>query len=62
MFRMIFKIFFQNYLLSIINAHESLAKKLLGRERGIGECLGFSHPLGSGGGWGLVGVVTPSHA
>ena len=31
-FHMIFKIFFQNYSLSIINAHGPLAKRLWGRE------------------------------
>ena len=52
---MIFKIFFQNYSLSIINSHRSLAKRLQGTERGLGVSSGFSHPLGKGGGWGLVG-------
>ena len=61
-FHMIFKIFFQNYSLSIINAHQSLAKRLWGREQGLGESSGFSHPLGRKGGWGLVGVVADSHA
>ena len=41
-FQMIFKIFFQNYSLSIINAHRSLAKGLQGRERKLGESSGFS--------------------
>ena len=61
-FRIIFKIFFQNYSLSIINAHRSLAKRLWGRDRGISKSSAFSHPLGSEGRWGLVGVVTASHA
>ena len=60
MLHMIFKIFFQNYSLSIINAHRSLAKRLQGRERGLGVSSGFPHPLGKWGGWGLVGVVTAS--
>ena len=47
-FHMIFKIFFHNYSLGIINAHRSLAKRLRGRERGLGESSGFSHPLGRG--------------
>ena len=58
---LIFKIFFQNYSLSIINAHRSLAKWLWGRELVLSESSGFSHPLGRGGGRGLVGVVTASH-
>ena len=57
-----YKIFFQNYSLSIINAHRSLAKRLWGRDRGISKSSAFSHPLGSEGRWGLVGVVTASHA
>ena len=61
-FHMIFEIFFQNYSLSIINAHRSLAKRLRGREQGLGESSGFSHPLGKGNGWGLVRVVTATHA
>ena len=42
-FRIIFKIFFQNYSLSIINAHRPLAKRLRDREWGLGESSGFSH-------------------
>ena len=57
-----FEILFQNYPLSIINAHWSLANKLWDREWGLGESSVFSHPLGTGGGWGLVVVVTASHA
>ena len=49
-----FKIFFQNYSLSIINAYRSLAKRLQGRERGLGESSGFSHPMGRVEGW--VGI------
>ena len=45
-FHMTFKIFFQNYSLSIVNAHQSLAKRLESREWGIDEYSGFSHPLG----------------
>ena len=45
-FHMIFKIFFQNYSLSINNAHASLAKRLQGREQGLAESSGFSNPLG----------------
>ena len=56
-FHMIFKIFFQNYSLSIINAHQSLAKTLRGKERGLVESSGFSYPRGD---W--VGVVTAFHA
>ena len=37
--------FLRYYSLSIINAHWSLAKKLLDRERGLGELSRFSHPL-----------------
>ena len=50
---MIFKISSQHYSLSIVNAHRSLAKRLRGRERGLGESSGFSHPLrsGMGGDW-----------
>ena len=54
-FHMILKIFFQNYSLSIINAHWSLARRLQGREWGLGESPGFSCQLGwwvDGGGWG----------
>ena len=47
-FHMILKIFFQNYPLNIINAHQSLAKRLRGREQGLGESSGFSHPLERG--------------
>ena len=47
---MIFKIFFQNYSLSIINAHRSLAKGLQGRERKLGESSG-SHNHWEGVGW-----------
>ena len=47
-FCMIFKIFFQNYSLNIINAHQSLAKKLWSREWGLGESSGFSYPLARG--------------
>ena len=54
-FHMIFKIFFQNYSLSIINAYRSLAKRLRGRERGLVESSGFSHPLGRGGWVGIGG-------
>ena len=52
-FYMIFKISSQHYSLSIVNAHRSLAKWLRGRERGLGESSGFSHPLrsGMGGDW-----------
>ena len=52
-FRIIFKIFFQNYSLSIINAHRPLAKRLRDKERGLGECSGFSHlpRRGLGGDW-----------
>ena len=60
-FQMIFKIFLQNYSLSIINAYRSLAKRQPSRERVLGESSGFSHPLGREGGWGLVGAVTASH-
>ena len=60
-FHIIFKIFFQNYSLSIINAHRSLAKRLRGREWGLGEPSGLSHALGIDG-RGLAGMVTPSHA
>ena len=45
-FYMIFKIFFQNYSLSVINAHWSLARRLRGREWGLGESPGFSYQLG----------------
>ena len=45
-FHLVFKIFFQNSSLGIINAHQSLAKRLWGRERGLGESSKFSHPLG----------------
>ena len=38
---MIFKIFFENYSLSIINAHQSLAKRLQSREWGLDESLEF---------------------
>ena len=41
-FHMIFKIFFQNYSQSIITAHQSLAKRFLCREQGLGESSGFS--------------------
>ena len=60
-FHMILKIFFQNYPLNIINAHQSLAKRLRSREQGLGESSGFSHPLerGCGDWW---GVVTASYA
>ena len=54
MFHLIFKIFFQNYSLSIINAYRSLAKRLQGRERGLGESSGFSHPMVRVEGW--VGI------
>ena len=55
----IFKIFLQNYSLSITNAHRSLGKRLWGRRRGLRESSGFSHPLGRVGvRWWLVGVVT----
>ena len=37
MFHVSFKIFFQHYSLSIINAHRSIAKMLWGREWGLGE-------------------------
>ena len=56
-FHMIFKIFFQNYSLSIINAHPSLAKRLRVRQRGLGESSGFSYPLGRGKGGRLGGLV-----
>ena len=59
-FHILFKIFFQSYSLSIVNAHRSLAKRLRGREWGLGESSGFSNALGIDG-WGLM-VVTPSHA
>ena len=45
-FHLVFKIFFQNSSLGIINVHQSLAKRLWGRERGLGESSKFSHPLG----------------
>ena len=41
MFHVSFKIFFQHYSLSIINAHRSLAKMLWGREWGLGESSWF---------------------
>ena len=47
-FHLVFKIFFQNSSLSIINAHQSFAKRLWDRERGLGESTQFSHPLGRG--------------
>ena len=52
---MIFKIIFQNYSLSVIKAHRSLAKRLRGREQGLGGSSGFSHLLGKEGGWVLIG-------
>ena len=60
-FHMILKIFFQNYSLNIINAHQLLAERLQGREQGLGESSGLSHSLGRrcGDWW---GVVTASHA
>ena len=61
---MIFKIFFQNYSLNIINTHPSLVKRLRGRQRGLSESSGFSDPLGreKGGRLGrLMWVVTASH-
>ena len=39
-FYMIFKIFFQSYSLSIINANQSLVKRLRDRERGLGDRQG----------------------
>ena len=36
-FHVTFKIFYQNYSLIIINRHRSLAKRLRGRERELGE-------------------------
>ena len=45
-FHMIFKIFFQNYPLSIDNAHGSLANMLQVREQGQGESSRFSYLLG----------------
>ena len=53
--QIIFKIFLQNYSLSITNAHRSLGKRLWGRWRGIGESSGFSHPLGRVGGTVVIG-------
>ena len=50
---MVFKRFFQNVSLSIINAHRSLTKRLRGREQRQGESSEFSH---------LLGVVAASHA
>ena len=60
-FHMTFMIFFQNSALSIINGQRSLAKRLRGKEQGLGEPSGLSHPLKKGSGWGLVGLVTASH-
>ena len=61
-FHMNFKIFFQNYSLSIINAHRSLAKGFWSTERELGESSGLSHPLGRGGwvgnGWGWWQLLT----
>ena len=61
-FHMIFKIFFQNYSVSIVNAHQSLAKRLWSRERRLGESSEISHLLSRWVGWGLLGVMTASHA
>ena len=47
-FHIICKIFFQIYSLTIINAHQSLAKKLQAWERGLGESSGLSHQLARG--------------
>ena len=50
-FHMIFKIFFQNYSLRIINVNWSLVKRFWVREKGLGESSVFSCPLGRGVGW-----------
>ena len=63
---MIFKIFFQNYSLSIINANWSLAKRLRSRKWKLCESSDFSHLLGMGwleivgGGNSFSRVKTPS--
>ena len=56
-FHTIFKIFFQNYSLSIVNAPRSLAKRLRSREWGLGESSGFSHLI-TGDCWGWWQILT----
>ena len=58
-FHIIFKVFFKNYSLSIINAHRSFVKMLQGRKHGLCESSMFSHLLEREGAWGLVGTSIP---
>ena len=55
-FHIIFKVFFKNYSLSIINAHRSFVKMLQGRKYQLCESSMFSHLLERRGALGLVGT------